>query len=414
MTLLRQPINLGYGGNQKVGYRLAIDLGFDVIVLLHGDGQYAPEKLPDMVAPFEDPNVDAVFGSRMMEPGAALRGNMPLYKFVGNRVLSKFENIVLGTDLSEFHSGYRAYRVSALMEIPFEKNSDGFDFDTEIIIQLHDAGKKIVEIPIPTYYGDEICRVNGLGYAAAVAKDVVAYRLQKAGFGDGDRVALREGYDFKGSPESSHGRVLEMVATRAPGKVLDLGCSGGLLSERLLRAGNVVVGVDAEEVEGVHERVSSFVLADLNMGIPQEVGSGFDLVLACDVLEHLRDPGALLNEVSDRLRSGGTAIISVPNFSHWYPRIRSLLGLFDYDQRGILDESHLRFFTRRSVRKIVEKGGFSVNHLEAVGLPLDVLGVKRGWRKIILGVERMLLSLWPTMFGYQFVLEIIPDASSRR
>jgi glycosyltransferase involved in cell wall biosynthesis len=414
LTVLRQPINLGYGGNQKVGYRLAIDQGLDVIVLLHGDGQYAPEKLPEMVAPFEDPTVDAVFGSRMMDPGGALRGNMPLYKYVGNRVLSKFENVVLGTDLSEFHSGYRAYRVSTLKELPFEKNSDGFDFDTEIIIQLHDAGKKIVEIPIPTYYGDEICRVNGLGYAAAVAKDVVAYRLQKAGFGDGNRVALREGYDFKGSPESSHGRVLEMLATRTPGKVLDLGCSGGLLAERLLRAGFLVTGVDAEEVDGVRGRVSSFVLADLNHGVPEEAGSGFDLVLACDVLEHLRDPGSLLRDAGDHLVAGGTAIICVPNFSHWYPRIRSTLGIFDYDQRGILDESHLRFFTKRSIRRLVEREGFSVEHLEAVGLPLDVLGVQKGWRKLILALEKKLLSLWPTMFGYQFILELSQNADSRR
>ena len=121
--------------------------------------------------------------------------------------MSKFENVVLGTDLSEFHSGYRAYSVSALKQIAFKENSNGFNFDTQIIIQLHDAGARIVEVPIPTYYGDEICYVDGIGYAIDVAKDVVKYRLQKAGFGDGTGIALNEEYQFKPSDDSSHGRI---------------------------------------------------------------------------------------------------------------------------------------------------------------------------------------------------------------
>src|SRR5580704_9556343 len=121
ITLIRQPTNLGYGGNQKVGYDLAIEHGLDIVVMLHGDGQYAPEYLPEIVEPLLAGEADAVFGSRMMEKGAARRGGMPLYKFVGNRILSKFENVVLGTDLSEFHSGYRAYSVSALKQLPFEQ-----------------------------------------------------------------------------------------------------------------------------------------------------------------------------------------------------------------------------------------------------------------------------------------------------
>ena len=207
ITLIRQPTNLGYGGNQKVGYDLAIEHGLDIVVMLHGDGQYAPEYLPQIVEPLLDGEADAVFGSRMMEKGAARRGGMPLYKFIGNRILSEFENVVLGTDLSEFHSGYRAYSVSALKQIAFKENSNGFNFDTQIIIQLHDAGARIVEVPIPTYYGDEICYVDGIGYAIDVAKDVVKYRLQKAGFGDGTGIALNEEYQFKPSDDSSHGRI---------------------------------------------------------------------------------------------------------------------------------------------------------------------------------------------------------------
>ena len=165
LTVIRQPRNLGYGGNQKAGYRWAIENGLDIVVLLHGDGQYAPEMLPEMVAPLERGEADAVFGSRLMERGAALRGGMPLYKYVGNRVLTTAQNRLSGMDLTEWHSGYRSYSIAALAEIPLELDDDGFNFDTQIILQLHEAGKRIAEVPIPTYYGDEICYVNGIPYA---------------------------------------------------------------------------------------------------------------------------------------------------------------------------------------------------------------------------------------------------------
>src|ERR1700691_869051 len=130
LTIIRHASNLGYGGNQKAGYRMAIERDLDIVVLLHGDGQYAPECIEQIVAPLERGECDAVFGSRMMVKGAAREGGMPLYKYLGNKILTDFENRVLGTTLSEFHSGYRAYSVKALSSIPFERNSDGFDFDT--------------------------------------------------------------------------------------------------------------------------------------------------------------------------------------------------------------------------------------------------------------------------------------------
>ncbi len=411
ITLIRQPTNLGYGGNQKAGYDLAIEHGLDVVVMLHGDGQYAPESLPDIVAPLLNGEADAVFGSRTMIKGAARKGGMPVYKYVGNRILSRFENAALGTDLSEFHSGYRAYSVSALKQIPFKQNTDGFNFDTQIIIQLHDAGMRIAEVPIPTYYGDEICYVDGLGYAADVTKDVVAYRLQKAGFGDGSRIALNEEYQLKPSEDSSHGRISTLLKTRAPCRILDLGCSSGLLAERLREMGHSVTGVDLNEIDGVHERTDAFVRADLNDGIPKEVGTGFDLVLMADVLEHLVNPRALVRQVRTVLSPEGTAIFCVPNIAHWYPRFRSTLGMFDYDQRGILDSTHLRFFTRRSIRRMIERQGFGIQRLEVVGLPLDALGVdgaKGYWLRM---ADLVLLNTWPTMFGYQFIVEakLIPE-----
>ena len=379
ITLIRQPTNLGYGGNQKAGYHLAIEHGLDIVVMLHGDGQYAPESLPDIVAPLLAGEADAVFGSRIMIKGAARKGGMPLYKYVGNRILSRFENAALGTDLTEFHSGYRAYSVSALKQLPFDQNSDGFNFDTQIIIQLHDAGMRIAEVPIPTYYGDEICYVDGLGYAADVTKDVLAYRLQKAGFGDGSRIALNEEYQLKPSEDSSHGRISTLLKSRAPGQ----DPRPGLLQRAAVGAtpgrwATTSPASTSTRSPGCANGPTSSSKRTSTTGSPPRWAPGYDVVLAADVLEHLVNPGALIRQARSVLAPEGTAIFCVPNIAHWYPRFRSTLGMFDYDQRGILDSTHVRFFTRRSIRKLIERHGFTVRRLEPVGLPLDALGVEGG------------------------------------
>ncbi len=133
ITILRTPENQGYGGNQKLGYRYAIDNNFDFVALVHGDGQYAPEKLPALLGPLIADEADAVFGSRMIDKAAARAGGMPFYKWIGNQILTAFQNRMLKTELSEFHSGYRLYSTRALAQIPFEKNTNDFHFDTEII-----------------------------------------------------------------------------------------------------------------------------------------------------------------------------------------------------------------------------------------------------------------------------------------
>jgi glycosyltransferase involved in cell wall biosynthesis len=146
ITVLFNQQNQGYGGNQKLGYQYALRNGFDFVVLLHGDGQYAPESIPDLLRPLVDGSADAVFGSRMLTRGAARRGGMPFYKFVGNKILTRLQNILLNSGLSEFHSGFRAYRLSALGRVPFQFNTNDFHFDTEIIIQLMLAGSRLVEV----------------------------------------------------------------------------------------------------------------------------------------------------------------------------------------------------------------------------------------------------------------------------
>ena len=409
--VMRHTKNLGYGGNQKAGYALAMERGLDIVVMLHGDGQYAPELLAEMVAPIERGEADAVFGSRMMQSGGARGGGMPLYKWLGNRVLTRLENSLLGTELTEFHSGYRAYRVSALQELLIERNTDAFDFDTQIIVQLIDAGKRIVEIPVPTYYGDEICYVNGMKYAKDVVKDVLEYRLALKGFGTCPWVPKAEDYAFKEGDGSSHATILSMLAALPPSRILDLGCSGGLFAERVRKLGHTVTGVDYIEIPGVRDRTDRFVLADLNEGLPPGIGRDYDLAVAGDVIEHLARPERLLREVRDALRPGGEMLLSVPNFGHWYSRLRVALGVFDYDRRGILDETHLRFFTRASLRRTVTRAGYDLLDLSATGSPfVQLAGSGGAVARIAAAASRALVRLRPTVFGYQYVVRLTPHA----
>ena len=411
LHILRHPINLGYGGNQKAGYAWAQDLGLDVIVLLHGDGQYAPELLPEMVAPLLNGSAEAVFGSRMMEQGAARRGGMPLYKLVGNKILTRWENAMAGTHLSEWHSGYRAYSVSALQKLALERNSDGFDFDTQIILQLHASGARIVEIPIPTYYGDEICHVDGLKYGRQVMVETFRYRLHKMGLGSGKYIPQNHAYEIKTSADSSHGVLLRQLGKISPCRVLDVGCSDGALGERIRTLGHVVVGIDVECHELVKGRLDNFIQADLDQGLPKDIPGLFDVVLCADVVEHVRQPDVLLDELRAVVAPGGSVLVSIPNFGHWYPRVRTMFGLFDYDRRGILDRTHVRFFTHRSFKRLAQTAGYSVQRVACTGFPFDVLS--RGNTKIpkfviapLRVIDMALVKLRPPFFAYQFIYEL--------
>ncbi|HEX5586100.1 MAG TPA: glycosyltransferase [Acidimicrobiia bacterium] len=418
IEIVRHPRDLGYGGNQKWGYRYALEHGWDIVVLLHGDGQYAPELLPEMVAPLEHDQADAVVGSRMIVPGEARKGGMPLYKYLGNRVLTRVENQIAGLELSEWHSGYRAYSVAALQELPFEHNSDGFDFDTEVLVQLKEAGKRITEVAIPTYDGQEISRLRGLRYAKDVVVDVSRYRAHKMGFGTGELAfaTTARGVVDDGALDDAHRRILRWLARRRPSRVLDLACGDGALSERLRMLGHDVTGVDAHKHDGVADRVDRFVEADLAGGIPSEVGDGYDIVIAPDVLERVREPDQLLEQCRDVLAPGGRVVVTVPNFGHWYPRLRVVGGFFDYDSRGILDAGHLRFFTRASFERLVRSSSLRVCRRDAVGTPRQVLRRGTGGpdangtlARALTWLDDVLVAVRPTLFGYQFLYELERD-----
>jgi glycosyltransferase involved in cell wall biosynthesis len=375
LHVLKHARNLGYGGNQKAGYRYFIEQGFDIVVLLHGDGQYAPELLSHMYAPLVRGEADAVFGSRMMKDfGGPLKGGMPLYKYFGNRILTAFENRALGLHLTEFHSGYRAYNVHALAQIKLDKMTDDFHFDTEIIIKLHHQNFRIVEVPIPTFYGDEICRVNGPKYAKAIVRAVRRY--------------TKTARAVRSYPEYAEYFVPYAV-------------------KRSLYSLNYYTAL----LVGTGQRVLEVALSeDLERGLGKLTGNSpqpFDRILLLDVLEHLRDPSPLLREARRLLAQRGKLIVSVPNAVNLTVRLKVLFGQFRYDDRGILDWSHLRFFTKKTIRTLLEGHGYRITERHFTIMPLERVIPMRPESRLLRSANRILraaTAIAPGLFAYEIIL----------
>lgn len=410
LEVARTPYNQGYGGNQKLGYQYASRRGFDVVVLLHGDGQYAPEFLPRMIAPFADPETAAVFGSRMMVPGAARRGGMPLYKYVGNRILTAIENRLLDASLSEFHSGYRAYRVSALERLPFQYNTNDFHFDTEIVVQLLARGMKIVEVPIPTYYGDEICHVEGVPYAMHCVSTVLRSRANRYHLVYHPKFDVfgSDEYVFKKAPSSVHQHVLGRAWKRGT-RVLELGAGHGRVGVALGERGASVIALDLKKPDMGFPH--PYLEADLDEPLADEVvdalGDGADAVVALDVIEHLHRPEWSLQQVRRVMKPGARLIASTGNVGYVLVRLMLALGQFNYGKKGILDLTHTRLFTVRSFCRTLEGEGFRVERVLGFGPPIEDMVGKSAPLRFLDRVASGLARLWPSLFGYQILVEAV-------
>jgi glycosyltransferase involved in cell wall biosynthesis len=414
LTIHRNSRNLRYGGNQKAGYQYAIARGLDIVVMLHADGQYAPEVLPTLLEPLENDSADMLFGSRLADAGDPLGGGMPLYKYVGNRVLTWLENRITGMRLTEFHSGYRIYNCEALKKIPFMLNSNEWHFDTEILIQFREAGLRIAERPIPTYYGDEICYVNGLAYAFNCLKTAVRYRMHKAG------IIYEPKYDIvknryvykKADPYSSHSQILAWIEQERPSEVLEIGTATGYLTAEMANRGCAVTGVeqDPDMAELARPYCREMVVADVE-SMNLDGLARYDAIVFGDILEHLRDPQRVLQSLASVLKPGGKILISLPNVANVWLRISLLFGRFNYGRTGILDESHLRFFTLKTAKQLVQNSGLDILSIDATPVPLPLIIPATGEGRPLSFLHffsRVLTKLRKPLFAYQFILVCKP------
>ena len=183
---IAHPENLGYGGNQKTCYREALALGADVVIMLHPDYQYSPKLVPAMAGMIVSGEFDVVLGSRILGIGA-LAGGMPLWKYVSNRSLTAFQNLMVGHKLSEYHTGYRAFSRRLLESLPLEENQDGFVFDAQMLVQAVHFGYRIAEVTCPTVYSADSSSIRfwpSVRYGFGVLHAALQLRLVRLGFAE--------------------------------------------------------------------------------------------------------------------------------------------------------------------------------------------------------------------------------------
>lgn len=412
VTILRNPVNQGYGGNQKIGYTYAIENRFDVVVLLHGDGQYPPEKIEDVIAPLLKGEADACFGSRMLRKHDALKGGMPYYKFIANILLTRLQNRLAGTRLSEFHSGFRAYRVEALRAIPFRYNSNDFDFDTDIIIQLAMHRMHIREIPIPTHYGNEICHVNGPRYALQILRTAVLSKLQRYQIYYHPKFDWEEGvthYPSKVHFDSTHRWAIDQVAPYST--VIDIGLGSGGVAQALVQEKQATIyGYDyviREEAGRYCKQVFTIDLDTDALTLPQEPRIHYVLLL--DVIEHLKDPTAFMTMLRNKIGNQDTTIlISTGNIGFFIMRLSLLLGYFNYGKRGILDFTHKRLFTFHSMQRFLTQQGYAVQQVDGIGVPFELMFGPGRVGRAFARLNRVLIKISRGLFSFQIVIAAKP------
>ena len=180
LVILEHAQNRGYGAAEKTLLSYALNERADVGIILHADGQYSPERIPELLIPFDQDTADLVQGSRMLSGGGgAFRGGMPLYKLIANKCLTAIENLAFGMKLAEYHSGYMLYSRRTIASIPFQKLSDSFDFDLEMIVMARVKGLRVAEVAIPTIYADEVSHLKPVQYGLRVLSVVWSYRCGK-------------------------------------------------------------------------------------------------------------------------------------------------------------------------------------------------------------------------------------------
>ena len=329
---------------------------------------------------------------------------MPVYKWIGNRILTKIQNMLLRTHLSEMHSGYRSYHTRVLKKIPFRYNSLGFDFDADIIIQVFAAGFQITEVPIPTYYGDEICHVNGLQYAWQCLKSFTKYRLMQFDIFYDPKFDLKAGtqtvYSVKEAKTSLH-HFMRGLSLKPGMKVLDVGGGDGRAASLEHAHKGINVTCIDQQISPIDSSIKYFSV-DLDRSWEDQFpAETYDAVFALDVLEHVKVPEVGVAKISKRLKSGGRLYASTGNIAFFMIRFMLFFGQFNYGRRGILDLTHKRLFTVQSFKRLFKNSGFHVESI--IGFPPPFRDLFSGKSKLVNGLDRVLGLLakkYPAFFAF--------------
>ena len=377
----------GHGGRRKVAYEYALQHGFDSVTVAEPDPRFPPDRLAEL-------------WETVADAGVALLILSPGRPHSRERGWARLVDAVLGLAVSDYASPFRVIACSALRRVPFHLNLDGRGFDTELLIQLRALGLDPHEIR------GEAAEDPTFSYAQCL-RIAIGYRLHQLHLLRRGQYFVDRGvrYTRKLHPASSHAQVLEAVS--AGSRVLDLGCSQGLLAAPLKEKQVRVVGVDARDPSSVFD-VDAYHQRDLERPLEIPEGRTFDYVVCSDVIEHVVNRAELLRGVRRHLKADGRLLISTPNVALWFYRLSLLIGRFEYGPRGVLDEGHVHLFTRASFRREIENAAFRIVSERVTALPFEVVFESTGRSRAVRALTTAYHALarwWPELFAYQFLLE---------
>ena len=407
INILRNPETQGYGGNQKIGLHYAIKNQFDILVVLAPDGKYSLAHIQSLISTFVDSEADLVLGSRITPGLIPIKNGMPILRFLGVKILTWFQNILLGTRFSDLHSCYRAYRIKALSNIPFQLNTNDYLFDTEIFIQF--LLKKLCIKEIQISYSRDIPSERGIKYAWNIVLSTLTPIFHRISLFYERKYDVEEGnskYTLKIGFPSSHQYAIDNVP---PGsKVLDIGCGDSLVGQELRRKKCHLESIDAEDPKEV-ENIKYFTKMNLNIPNPPIDIERFDYILLLDVLEHLEEPEKFIYHLREKA-NGKTPIfiVSVPNIGFLIMRLQLLMGRFSYGVRGILDLGHRRLFTFKTIYRLLDQAGFKIIQYKGLPAPFPLAVGLNPLSKFLLMVNGFLIKILPKLFSYQFILISTP------
>ena len=400
VTALPAPASYAPGALRKAAMRYFIDGGFDILAVLRADGHYPPEVLAGLYRPIAADQADAVFGSPNADNGGPLNA---------------IEKMLFGVDLSNFHCGYRAYSLRALRPVRWETLSDGETFDQELVLKLRHQHFRFTELAIP---GD--CGSHAPFFRTLKQSLRTVYRYRQTcrsvkRFPEFEEYFIH--YPVKESKRSSHAYAEELAGSG--NEVLDIGCGEGILAATLRQNGNRVTGADILPHAANESVLEQYFSVDLNEGIEPMIealhGKRFDRVLLLDIVEHLVRPEPLLHQIKRLLKPEGRLILSVPNIANVTIRLSLLMGRFDYTERGILDKTHVRFFTRKTIRRMLHENGYRILKERETVMPVELffgLPASNPAMRFANEVLGVITKLMPGLFGYQIMLVLEEESGA--
>jgi len=408
LHLHRPPRETHHGATRKVAFEYALRRGFDQIIVMRGDGSHPPERLPDLIcAASEHPRV-LIIASRLTRIGRGIREGIPLMRALVLGLTRAFQNSVLALHIRDYQSSFRLYPCTALRRIPWQLNSDLSSFDDEIVIQFRALGTVVTEIPVAPSWLEYQIDSTEIGRALRACWISLGYRFHQLHLTRRHLYLVDQDihYTLKSSPTGSHSQIVDAIA---PGsRVLDLGCSQGLLARPLAQKGVRLTGVDSGPPDHLADELETYYQRDLeqNLELPEE--RSFNYVVLADVIEHFRNRQQLLRNARRFLKEDGLLIISTPNIAIWFYRLSLLVGRFEYGPRGVLDETHVHLYTRQTFQREVERAGFRILRRHVTALPFEVVFRATGRSRIVrwmAGAYYSLARVWPSLFAYQYIFE---------